>query len=76
MSEIDDQIREIRLRILEDMKKHRATLNKNIADLEYAIEHPTPPLHIDFEVIKEEARRDVEFLDRCERVRKGEWVSS
>lgn len=76
MGKVDDKFREIQLRTLEGMKKRRNVLDRGIANLEYAIEYPIPPLNIDFEAIKEEARRDMEFLDRCERVRKGEWVSS
>lgn len=76
MSKVDDGIREAQVRILEGMKKRRDALNTGIANLEYVIDNPTPPLNIDFEVVKEEARRDMEFLDQCEKVRKGGWVSS
>lgn len=76
MGKAGDQIREIQLRILEGMKKRRDVLNTGIANLEHTIDNPTPPLNIDFEAIAEEARRDMEFLDQCEKVRKGGWVGS
>lgn len=76
MSKVDDKIREIQVRILEDMKRRRDVLDRGIANLEYVIDNPAPPLNIDFEAIKEEARKDMEFLEKCERVRKGGWVGS
>jgi len=76
MGKAGDKFKEMQLRTLENMKKRRDALDRSIASLEHAIDNPTPPLNIDFEVIAEEARRDIEFLDQCEKVRKGGWVSS
>lgn len=70
MGDVSEQVREIQLRILEDMKKRRDLLNKSIAKLEYKIDNPAPPLNIDFEAIKEEAHRDMEFLNHYEEKRK------
>lgn len=72
MSDVSGQIRGIQQRILEDMKKRRDVLDQGIAKLEYAIDKPNPDYDIDFEAIKEEARKDMEFLEKCERVRKGD----
>ena len=64
MGKIDDAIREEQTQILNSMKKRRDILNEGIAKLEYAIEHPSPPLNIDFDAIAEEARKDVELLEQ------------
>lgn len=76
MSKVNEEFRRLQLETLEELKKRRDILNTGIADLEYAIEHHTPPLYIDFEAINEKARKDIEFLDKCEKIRKGEWVGS
>jgi hypothetical protein len=76
MSKVDDIVRQHQVEILNSMKKRRDLLDKGIASLEQAIEHPIPPLNIDIEAIKEEARKDIEFLEKCEKVRKGEWIDS
>jgi len=69
VSDVSEQIREIQLRVLEDMKERRDRLDKGITSLEYAIDNPTPPININFEAIREEARRGIEFLSQCERRR-------
>lgn len=76
MTNVDEEIKKIRLKTLEAMKKRRDALNRDIAELEYAIEHPTPPLNIDFEAIEEEARKDMEFLEKCKKIREGAWIDS
>ena len=65
MSRVDDGIREEQLQILDSLKKCRATLDKEIAGLEYAVKHPTPPLNIDLEALAEEARKGMEFFEQC-----------
>lgn len=73
MGDIHEQVRQIQLHILEDMKKRRDILNRAISDLEHIIDNPPPPINIDFEAIEKEAHEDIEFLNNCEqkRLRRG-----
>jgi cell division protein FtsB len=72
MGNVDEIVLEHQKKMLASMKKRRDSLNNGIAKLEYAIEHPTLPYNIDYEAIKEEARKDIEFLDKCEKERMAE----
>ena len=67
MSKVDDILRQHQLETLVSMKKRRDALNICIANLEHAVEHPIQPLNIDFEAIAEEARKDMEFLEKREK---------
>jgi len=70
MSNVSEQIREIQTRMLEDMKRRRAILSRGIANLEHVIDNPNPDYEIDSEAIKEEARKDTEFLEQYEKKHK------
>jgi len=58
MSKVDEEFRQLRLETLEKIKKRRDALDTSIANLEYAIEHPNPPINIDFKAEEEAANRD------------------
>lgn len=45
---------EIERNKLADMIRRRNILNRAIADLAYELEHPRPPIKIDFEAVKRE----------------------
>jgi hypothetical protein len=70
MGDINETFRQLQLATLEDVKK-RDLLNEGIAKLEHDLDNPSKPINIDFDAIREEASKDMKFLEECERKRIG-----
>jgi len=62
---------ELRRETLLDMIRRRDLLNGAIADLQYSLDHPLPPIQIDFKAIEEEAKGNMAFLEKCKKEREG-----
>lgn len=71
MGNVNETIRRLREETLEEMKKRKDVLDAGIARLEETLQKPDIQLNIDFEAIKEEARKDMKFLEECEKKRTG-----
>lgn len=56
---------EIHRQKLADLISQRDQLNAIITSLTYELEHPSPPIKIDFEQIKAEAKRFLAILYKC-----------
>ena len=69
MSGTTDELRRLTQAVLDKLKERQQTIERSIAILENDLSRPPFVSHIDFEVTKEEARKDNEFLDKCKRKR-------
>ena len=60
---------EVERKTLADMIEWRDLLNRGIAELQYSLDHPLPPIQVDFKAIKEQARKHLAFFEECTKKR-------
>ena len=66
---MDNNFEVVQKNLLADMVTRRDSLNRAIADLTYELEHPLPPIKIDFEGIKRESQETMALLEKWKRER-------
>ena len=54
-----------RRQLLAEIIERRDLLNAGIASITYDLEHPRPPIKIDFKEIKRECEEFLQFLYKC-----------
>ena len=62
---MSSSLEEIHREMLADLIKRRDLLNTSIANINYELEHPLPPIEVDSEKIEREAQEFLAFLYKC-----------